>query len=593
MYTVYMDGLTMHNIRMKELRLFEPKLSHEVNKAGTFTFTIYRSHPYIDMIKKMKSIITIKDESGVIWRGRVLNSTSGFRNQMTCTCEGEMAFLNDSRIRTYDYQGDLRGYFEFLVEQHNAQVDENMQFIIGNVTVSDPNDYLHFSSAQYPKTLEEINTKLIGRYGGYIWFRHEADGVYIDYLKDSDLLCDQKIEFGKNLLDLTTVVKGQDVATVIIPRGAKILDDEGNETEERVSVSSVNNGKDYVSNEEAVALYGRIATVVTWDDVTEPVNLLRKAQAYAADAGNLVASITLTAIDLHHMDLSISSFRLFRYVQVVSKPHELDELYLIKKIDIDLTNPTYGKLVTGNTFKTLTDKQVDTSNKATQVVQIVENVKSDYEINKKKIEKILAGLEEGEVVVSSEEPEKKGLWCDTSVTPPLLKKWNADLDDWEVVNDNAEQITHIYKELSSSINQMSESILIQVGEKTYTKEETDRLVSDINTSFEQTKNSFNFEFNNFKKNLDDLANSTDAKFENTSKYIRLIDGEIFIGVEGNPIMLHQRNDRISFLENNAEVAYISNRTLYFTHAEILKDLKIGQFGFVVMESGYVPFKLIE
>ena len=118
------------------------------------------------------------------------------------------------------------------------------------------------------------------------------------------------------------------------------------------------------------------------------------------------------------------------------------------------------------------------------------------------------------------------------------------------------------------------------------------MISDTNTLLEQTKNAFNFEFNSFKKNLDDLASSTDARFENTSKYIRFIDGEIWIGVEGNPIMLRQRNDRISFLENNVEVAYISNRTLYFTHAEILKDLKIGRFGFVVMESGYVPFKLI-
>lgn len=195
-------------------------------------------------------------------------------------------------------------------------------------------------------------------------------------------------------------------------------------------------------------------------------------------------------------------------------------------------------------------------------------------------------------VISSTEPtDKTYLWCDTSTSPPILKRWNGE--SWDIVNDNADQITQIYKELTSTIDQASDNILLQVGEKTYSKEETDRLISDVNTSLTQTKNGFDFEFNVFRTNLEALGSSTDSKFENISKYIRFVDGEIWLGIEGNPIMLRQRNDRISFLENNVEVAYISNRTLYFTHAEILKDLKIGRFGFVVMESGYTPFKLLE
>lgn len=195
-------------------------------------------------------------------------------------------------------------------------------------------------------------------------------------------------------------------------------------------------------------------------------------------------------------------------------------------------------------------------------------------------------------VISSTEPsDKTYLWCDTSVSPPVLKQWNGE--EWIVVNDNAEQITQIYKEMTNSITQVSDNILMQVGEKTYSKEAVDRLLSDMNTSFEQTKNSFNFEFNRFQTALNDLSNSTDTKFENTSKYIRFVDGEIYIGVEGNPIMLRLRNDRLSFLENNAEVAYISNRTLYFTHAEVLKDLKIGRFAWVAMDSGYMALKLVE
>lgn len=195
-------------------------------------------------------------------------------------------------------------------------------------------------------------------------------------------------------------------------------------------------------------------------------------------------------------------------------------------------------------------------------------------------------------IISSTEPtDKTYLWCDTSASPPLLKRWNGE--EWIIVNDNAEQITQIYKEITNSITQASENILMQVGEKTYSKEAVDRLLNDTNTSLEQTKDSFNFEFNRFQTALDNLSNSSDSKFEDISKYIRFVDGEIHIGIVGNPIMLRQRNDRISFLENNVEVAYISNRTLYFTHAEVLKDLKIGRFSWVAMDSGYLALKLVE
>lgn len=534
MYSVYMDGFTMHDIRIKDTRLFEPKLSHEVNKAGSFTFTIYKTHPYISRINKMKSIIAICDESGIIWRGRILNSTGGFYDQMACICEGELAFFNDSCIRPYDYQGDLQGYFEFLIEQHNDQVDEERQFIVGNVTVTDPNDYLHFSSTQYPNTLDELNSKLVDKYGGYIWFRHEDDGVYIDYLEDSPYLCDQKIEFGKNLLDLSQVVKGQDVATVIIPRGAKIADNNGDtETEQRVSIESVNDDKDYVVNEEAAELFGRISKVIEWDDVTEPSNLLRKAQEYAADAGNLVTSITLTAIDLHHMDLNISSFRLFRYVQVISKFHELDNYYLIKKIDINLVNPTDGKLTVGTTFKTLVDKQVESSNKYSNIVERVEETENNLKIN------------EG------------------------------------AVSDIRESIISLREEVGSDINQTAESIKASVYDNVYLKDEVNTLVSSVSTEMEQTSAGWQYTFNKFEQDLNDLAAGNDAAFDEIRKYIRFEDGNIILGNTESPLVLKLQNDRMSFLQNGYEVAYITDRKMYNTACEIIDRLIIGDSAWVV------------
>lgn len=195
-------------------------------------------------------------------------------------------------------------------------------------------------------------------------------------------------------------------------------------------------------------------------------------------------------------------------------------------------------------------------------------------------------------VISSTEPDDRTyLWCDISSEPAILKRWNGV--DWSVVNDDAEQIIKIYSDIATAIEEASDNIMLQVGEKTYVKDEVDQMVSDVNTTLTQTKNAFNFEFSNFRKSLDSIINNTDEKFSNVEKYIRFIDGSIYIGIQGNPIMLCESNDRISFLENNVEVAYISNRTLYFTHAEVLKDLKIGRFAWVYMDSGYLPLKLVQ
>lgn len=727
MYQVRINGTLIHDLRVNGLKLFEPKLSHEINKAGSFVFTVYPSHPYVSMIgKKLKPIITIEDESGVIWRGRVLNTEDGFYNQEQCTCEGELAFFNDSIVRTYDYSGGLAGYFELLINQHNDQVDEEKQFKVGNVTVTDPNDYVHFSSNQFPKTLSEIKEKLIDKYGGYLWFRHESDGVYIDYLEDSDLLCNQPVELGKNLIDLTKVVKGQDVATVIIPRGA-IIDEE---TGERVSIESVNDGKDYVVNEEAAELFGKIQRVVEFDDVTQPENLLSKAQEYAADYGNLIASMTFTAADLHKAGSSINNFRLFRYVSVHSDVHEIDEKYLIKKIDIDLNDPTYGKLSSGKTVKTLIDKQLDNNGKYGQIVERVEKVESNAKINEGAVAEVrdivneantksdeanqkaddanakvdglvydnrnyvlgsgnyVEGGETGwthasestkdyidistydgytrisikkmgsatsprvflklsdlfkknvrytisfKVRMSSARPLKikcgagnvtstisnyasnqftANEWVELSNTFKVLNSATdyyriglaydsfSDVDDYidfewlkieegekatpwspapeddvnNLRDDTNAAIIALKEEVGSQIDQSAESVKTTVYENVYVKDEVDSLVSSVSTEVEQAKDSWQITFNQFQADVDDIANGNDAKFEEIKKYIRFEDGNILLGNSESPLVLKIQNDRIQFLQNDYEVAYISDRKMYNTICSVIDRLEIG------------------
>ena len=50
--------------------------------------------------------------------------------------------------------------------------------------------------------------------------------------------------------------------------------------------------------------------------------------------------------------------------------------------------------------------------------------------------------------------------------------------------------------------------------------------------------------------------------------------------------------KLSFLEDSTEVAYISNKKMYITDAEITNQLTIGKFAFVPRANGNTSLKWI-
>lgn len=549
MYKVYCDNFLIYDTKVESLKIFSAKLELELNKTGSFDFSIYPSHPYFDKLKRLKSIITVYQDDYLLFRGRILNDEQGFYNEKQVSCEGELAFLIDSIQRPYDFlSGEnhttVEELFTFYINNHNAQVDEEHKFKVGNITVVDPNNYVVRSDSQYLTTWESINQKLINSYGGYLWVRHEADGNYIDYLADFDTISSQTVEFGKNLLSLNKITKGEDIATAIVPLGAKLKDEEGNDTEFRLTISEINDGVDYVFNREAVDEYGWIFKTVVWDDVTLATNLKRKAEEYLADSMNLVVTIELDAVDLSMMNTEISAFKMGNYIRVITSPHSLNSSFLVKKLSIDLLNPKSNKLTLGTTYSTFTE-QTSGNNKSVEglIVQI-EKVSADYTLNEAKLHEIQSA------------------------------------------------ITELTEKMTSEISQMSDQIILSVSENVYLKEETDQLISSLETLLTQTKDGFEFRFNQFNANLQDIASGTDARFGEISKYIRFADGNIILGEEGNELTLRIENDRISFLDGNAEVAYFSNRKLYVTDGEFINSLRLGAFSFLPRANGNLSFKKV-
>lgn len=152
--------------------------------------------------------------------------------------------------------------------------------------------------------------------------------------------------------------------------------------------------------------------------------------------------------------------------------------------------------------------------------------------------------------------------------------------------DNAVKIT------DSQISKEKDALRTEVWEKYYDKESLDSQFGEISTKIEQTKNSVNVEFTNFKTDFETSKNQNIASFNEIHKYIRFIDGNIYIGVEGNPIQLIEKNDRLSFVQGGAEVAYFSNNRLYVNDGQFNSTLRIGNFEFSPRPNGSLDFKKV-
>lgn len=382
MYKIYADKKLIYDSTVDLYKIAKGSVTLETGKSGSASISIYPDHPYYDKFVRMKTVIKITKSDKIIFRGRILDDTTDYWNNKVLTCEGELGFLQDSLIRPFSFTGTPEELFKALIEEHNSQVDEFKQFKIGVVTVADPNDYISRENSSYESALTNMNSRLIeDSLGGYFYITHGEEGKddipTINYVADFDKVSPQKIEFGSNLKNYTKTVKASDIATVIVPLGAEIDDGKETDVKPRLTITKVNDGKDYVESTEGVALFGRIVKAVQWDDVTDASNLKKKAEEYVEVSSQQSITIEVTAIDLHLLDKSIDSMSVNEYIQVTSAPHNFDMTLLCTKQTIDLLKPDNDTLTLGHSYSSFTEmnsKTASTMSKVTKISNTMTNI---------------------------------------------------------------------------------------------------------------------------------------------------------------------------------------------------------------------------
>ncbi len=617
MYQIKCDDYILFDLRDEDLIVANPKLKLETNKVGELTFTIYDTHPYFEKIKKLKSIIRVYQfktspsvDGKLIFKGRVIEDTQDFDNAKKIECESKLAMLIDSQTPPFNlesgnltsggqtiYTGDAspKSLFKWVVDQHNAQVEDWQKFELDETeitidytidgekvtksvpkycTVVDPNDTITRSNSSYDTTFNTINSKFVDLLGGYINVKYdvEKDGKLVDYLEyvhDFTDTATQQIEFGENLLDIEQVVNGADVATVLIPLGksegesgltiANIPDGTYNDLGELDENGDIVKQGDRIWSKTHIADYGKIAKVINFDDITEEDNLFKKAIAKLKnEAVYLGATITLKAVDLALVDKDIESFYWQDKIRVFSKPHNIHAennenagaTYLLEKIDMDLLEPQNTEITLGKTWKTLTDVTLGAGRTANSALTVTNNITADYTTNE----------------------QVQGIVDD---------KIGGEID--AVIEEAIEN--------TSIIAQTAEEIIFEVVQNYVEKAGYDEYKEDISTTLQLLADEMVLKFNTAITEIENVDGSVQTQFQEISKYIRFVDGKIILGEVGNEITLEISNNRLSFLQNNLEVAYMSDNKLFVLNSEFLGSLKIGNFAFTPRSNGNLSLKL--
>lgn len=425
MYRVLCDGLPIYDLRDEELVLLDPKVTLEVNTAGSFEFKMPPKHPQYNLPKKMKSLVEVWHDDEQIFAGRPTTDNVDFYNRKHIKCEGELAYLNDSIQRPAEYHDmTVRGYLETLINIHNSQVDESKRFEVGIVTVTDNNDSL-FRYTNYNSTMKEIKEDLVDDLGGYLRVRNHNGHRYIDYIAEFDNLCSQSIQFGENLLDYAKNIDVRDIATAVIPLGARQETSSIAALEERLTIKSVNNGVDYLVNNEAVKKYGFIVKTVTWDNVTTPEMLKSKGQKWLTDEQFENMVLEVKAVDLHYTDEQIEQFKLYDMIPVHSTPHGLNRNFPLSKMTISLNNPASNTFTLGTAVKdTLVNK---TGGISSGVGDIIESIPIPSTIVQQAVDQataLITAATRGNIVTTATEQ----LIMDTKDVNTAKRVWRWNLN---------------------------------------------------------------------------------------------------------------------------------------------------------------------
>ena len=379
--------------------LLSPKLTREVSKAGSLYFTMDRSHPLYDSLPKMRTVVSVLQDGREAWRGRILNHEADWYNRRVMYCEGALAFLNDSCLTPFNFEGTLKEFLQHLLDAHNSMMGDPLKcFELGTVTAALGDLRVHFGDADqygvgedYGSTWDILSKMVLKIFGGYVYVTYNTTTGYnvlnyCDQAYEAGRQTAQKIEYGVNLLDLTEKTDTTGLMTRVYPMGNKHTVTETKwywkilwwgksyteSHEECYGITDTDSAtinkylpdgftynlqQGYIESTEAVRKFGYICKDRQYD--TDSDNDTFAAAVQDLQQNHMMStSYTVKSVDLVDAGFDTERLDFACYAQIISAPHSVDAVMLCTKLVEQLDDTSKKDFCFGMTRKTLTDRQV-------------------------------------------------------------------------------------------------------------------------------------------------------------------------------------------------------------------------------------------
>lgn len=170
------------------------------------------------------------------------------------------------------------------------------------------------------------------------------------------------------------------------------------------------------------------------------------------------------------------------------------------------------------------------------------------------------------------------------------------------LNDLNDSISSANDYANERVNELDEKISSELSNNYVNGDTFNKFKEQLSYQQNITNEGLEERFTSIDNRINNSLTGTNEKVELITKYIRHKDGKLILGEEGSALVTTIENGMISFTENidsdnPQKVAYISNRKLYITDAEVHLNMILGdpdksQFAFVPDSNGNLSFMKI-
>lgn len=323
------------------LRLLRGTFTEEVNVIPTAALTLPPDAPAYERLHERTTLARIINTltGETEFDGYVLDipkngMDAAGKLEKQISCEGCMGYLCDTVQLYHHYENtQVNVFIGQLLGYHNTLVPAHKRIYLGQCDVTGTAS----KTTAYRTTLDEIKENLLSRLGGEIRVRR-ADGVlYLDYLRQYGSQSSTRVELARNIVDLHTASDSSGIITRLIPLGAQL----GDETAERLTLQGYagTDGKPYMDDAAAAAVYGVIVGTVTFDDITLQKNLYTAGRTWLENNNRIKRSYRATVLDLSTIGEASGSFRAGNTYRFRHSLLGLDEPLRILKRTVDIYAP--------------------------------------------------------------------------------------------------------------------------------------------------------------------------------------------------------------------------------------------------------------